>query len=235
MLESLKEQVYAANMALFDSQLVTLTWGNVSGIDPTTNHVVIKPSGVPYEKLQPSDMVVVDLSGKVIEGELNPSSDTPTHVFLYRQWQDIGGIVHTHSKWAVSFAQAGLSIPVYGTTHADTFYGEVPVARSLTQNEVETAYELNTGKTIVENFEDEARDHLAVPGILTNDHGPFTWGQDAMAAVNHAIALEAIAEMAYRTQMLNGGDNQLPSFLLDKHYYRKHGENAYYGQRRHSV
>lgn len=231
MLEELKKQVYEANMALFNSNLVTLTWGNVSARDPETNYFVIKPSGVPYEKLQPSDMVVLNLNGEVIEGELSPSSDTPTHAYLYRSWEEINGIVHTHSKWAVSFAQAGLSIPVYGTTHADTFYGSVPVARTLTKEEVETEYELNTGKTIVEHFTNESLEPLALPGVLTNDHGPFTWGKSAEEAVKNAIALEAIADMAYHTQQLNAGDNKIPKYLLDKHYFRKHGKNAYYGQK----
>jgi len=231
MLEALKEKVYNANMELYHSNLVTLTWGNVSERDPETNYFVIKPSGIPYEKLKQSDMVVVDSAGEVIEGQFNPSSDTPTHAYLYREWKDINGIVHTHSKWAVAFAQAGLSIPVYGTTHADTFYGAVPVARSLTKEEVETTYELNTGKTIVEHFNEEALDHLAIPGVLTNDHGPFTWGENAMDAVKKAIALEAIAEMAYHTQKLNSEDNLIPQYLLDKHYFRKHGKDAYYGQK----
>ena len=187
-----------------------------------------------YNDLKPEDMVVVSLDGHVVEGNLNPSTDTPTHAFLYRHWTDLGGIVHTHSKWAVAFAQAGIPVPAAGTTHADTFYGDVPVARRLTKNEVDSEYELNTGKSIVRAFESEDIDPMAVPGVLTNDHGPFTWGKDAMDAVHNAIVLDVVAEIDYHTMSLNPSqDIHVPQYLLDRHYYRKHGVNAYYGQNTH--
>ena len=231
MLENLKKVVYEANMSLPANNLVTLTWGNVSQIDREKGLFVIKPSGVDYKTLRPEDMVVVDLDGHVVEGDMNPSSDTPTHAFLYRHWHDLGGIVHTHSKWAVAFAQAGIPVPAAGTTHADTFYGDVPVADRLTQAEVADDYELNTGKSIVRVFERENLDPMAIPGVLTNDHGPFTWGKDAMDAVHNAIVLDVVADMDYHTMQLNPAqDIHVPQYLLDKHYYRKHGANAYYGQ-----
>lgn len=234
MLEDLKKEVYEANMALPANNLVTLTWGNVSQVDREKGVFVIKPSGVDYNDLKPEDMVVVSLDGHVVEGNLNPSTDTPTHAFLYRHWTDLGGIVHTHSKWAVAFAQAGIPVPAAGTTHADTFYGDVPVARRLTKNEVESEYELNTGKSIVRAFESEDIDPMAVPGVLTNDHGPFTWGKDAMDAVHNAIVLDVVAEIDYHTMSLNPSqDIHVPQYLLDRHYYRKHGVNAYYGQNTH--
>lgn len=234
MLEDLKKEVYEANMALPANNLVTLTWGNVSQVDREKGVFVIKPSGVDYNDLKPEDMVVVSLDGHVVEGDLNPSTDTPTHAFLYRHWTDLGGIVHTHSKWAVAFAQAGIPVPAAGTTHADTFYGDVPVARRLTKNEVDSEYELNTGKSIVRAFESENIDPMAVPGVLTNDHGPFTWGKDAMDAVHNAIVLDVVAEIDYHTMSLNPSqDIHVPQYLLDRHYYRKHGENAYYGQNTH--
>ncbi|MFP1609163.1 L-ribulose-5-phosphate 4-epimerase [Leuconostoc suionicum] len=234
MLEDLKKEVYEANMALPANNLVTLTWGNVSQVDREKGVFVIKPSGVDYNDLKPEDMVVVSLDGHVVEGDLNPSTDTPTHAFLYRHWTDLGGIVHTHSKWAVAFAQAGIPVPAAGTTHADTFYGDVPVARRLTKNEVDSEYELNTGKSIVHAFESEDIDPKAVPGVLTNDHGPFTWGKDAMDAVHNAIVLDVVAEIDYHTMNLNPSqDIHVPQYLLDRHYYRKHGENAYYGQNTH--
>ncbi|MDC2805331.1 L-ribulose-5-phosphate 4-epimerase [Leuconostoc suionicum] len=234
MLEDLKKEVYEANMALPANNLVTLTWGNVSQVDREKGVFVIKPSGVDYNDLKPEDMVVVSLDGHVVEGNLNPSTDTPTHAFLYRHWTDLGGIVHTHSKWAVAFAQAGIPVPAAGTTHADTFYGDVPVARRLTKNEVDSEYELNTGKSIVRAFESENIDPMAVPGVLTNDHGPFTWGKDAMDAVHNAIVLDVVAEIDYHTMSLNPSqDIHVPQYLLDRHYYRKHGENAYYGQNTH--
>lgn len=230
MLEDLKKEVYEANMALPANNLVTLTWGNVSQVDREKGVFVIKPSGVDYNDLKPEDMVVVSLDGHVVEGNLNPSTDTPTHAFLYRHWTDLGGIVHTHSKWAVAFAQAGIPVPAAGTTHADTFYGDVPVARRLTKNEVDSEYELNTGKSIVRAFESEDIDPMAVPGVLTNDHGPFTWGKDAMDAVHNAIVLDVVAEIDYHTMSLNPSqDIHVPQYLLDRHYYRKHGVNAYYG------
>lgn len=234
MLEDLKKEVYEANMALPANNLVTLTWGNVSQVDREKGVFVIKPSGVDYNDLKPEDMVVVSLDGHVVEGNLNPSTDTPTHAFLYRHWTDLGGIVHTHSKWAVAFAQAGIPVPAAGTTHADTFYGDVPVARRLTKNEVDSEYELNTGKSIVRAFESENIDPTAVPGVLTNDHGPFTWGKDAMDAVHNAIVLDVVAEIDYHTMSLNPSqDIHVPQYLLDRHYYRKHGVNAYYGQNTH--
>ncbi|MGR8823849.1 L-ribulose-5-phosphate 4-epimerase [Leuconostoc mesenteroides] len=234
MLENLKKEVYEANMALPANNLVTLTWGNVSQVDREKGVFVIKPSGVDYNDLKPEDMVVVSLDGHVVEGNLNPSTDTPTHAFLYRHWTDLGGIVHTHSKWAVAFAQAGIPVPAAGTTHADTFYGDVPVARRLTKNEVDSEYELNTGKSIVRAFESEDIDPMAVPGVLTNDHGPFTWGKDAMDAVHNAIVLDVVAEIDYHTMSLNPSqDIHVPQYLLDRHYYRKHGVNAYYGQNTH--
>ncbi|ADG40193.1 L-ribulose-5-phosphate 4-epimerase [Leuconostoc kimchii IMSNU 11154] len=231
MLEDLKQQVYEANLALPANNLVTLTWGNVSQIDRESGLFVIKPSGVDYDKLTAQDMVVVDLEGHVVEGDLNPSSDTPTHAFLYQHWDQLGGIVHTHSKWAVAFAQAGIAVPAAGTTHADTFYGDVPVADRLTQDEVDGAYELNTGKSIVSVFDREGIDPLAVPGVLTNDHGPFTWGKDAMDAVHNAIVLDVVSEMDFHTMQLNPSqDIHVPQYLLDRHYFRKHGKHAYYGQ-----
>ncbi|WP_273716339.1 L-ribulose-5-phosphate 4-epimerase [Leuconostoc mesenteroides] len=234
MLEDLKKEVYEANMALPANNLVTLTWGNVSQVDREKGVFVIKPSGVDYNDLKPEDMVVVSLDGHVVEVNLNPSTDTPTHAFLYRHWTDLGGIVHTHSKWAVAFAQAGIPVPAAGTTHADTFYGDVPVARRLTKNEVDSEYELNTGKSIVRAFESEDIDPIAVPGVLTNDHGPFTWGKDAMDAVHNAIVLDVVAEIDYHTMSLNPSqDIHVPQYLLDRHYYRKHGVNAYYGQNTH--
>ena len=234
MLEDLKKEVDEANMALPANNLVTLTWGNVSQVDREKGVFVIKPSGVDYNDLNPEDMVVVSLDGHVVEGNLNPSTDTPTHAFLYRHWTDLGGIVHTHSKWAVAFAQAGIPVPAAGTTHVDTFYGDVPVARRLTKNEVDSEYELNTGKSIVRAFESEDIDPTAVPGVLTNDHGPFTWGKDAMDAVHNAIVLDVVAEIDYHTMSLNPSqDIHVPQYLLDRHYYRKHGVNAYYGQNTH--
>lgn len=238
MLESLKDEVYEANMDLPKHGLVTFTWGNASGLDRERGLFVIKPSGVDYDELKPSDLVVCDLDGNVVEGNLNPSSDTPTHAYLYRAWGDrIGGVVHTHSSWAVSWAQAGRSIPSYGTTHADYFYGEIPCMRGLTEEEIEEAYEANTGKVIVEGFAGEngaaAIDPVAVPGVLVRNHGPFSWGKDAAAAVYHAVVLEEVAKMAAHTEMINPQAGEAPQYLLDKHYLRKHGPNAYYGQGNH--
>ena len=239
MLESLKDEVYEANMDLPKHGLVTFTWGNASGLDRERGLFVIKPSGVDYDKLKPADLVVCDLDGNVVEGALNPSSDTPTHAYLYRTWGDrVGGVVHTHSSWAVSWAQAGRSIPSYGTTHADCFYGEIPCMRGLTEEEIEEAYEANTGKVIVEGFAGEpgvfsAIDPVAVPGCLVRNHGPFTWGKDAAAAVYHAVVLEEVAKMAAHTEMINPHAGEAPQYLLDKHYLRKHGPNAYYGQGNH--
>ncbi|WP_416336000.1 L-ribulose-5-phosphate 4-epimerase [Candidatus Collinsella stercoripullorum] len=231
MLKELREKVYEANMDLPKHGLVVFTWGNASEFDRESGLFVIKPSGVDYDKLSPESMVVCDLDGKVVDGDLNPSSDTPTHAYLYREWGDkIGGVVHTHSAWAVSWAQAGRDIPAYGTTHADYFYGPIPCMRGLTEEEIEEAYELNTGKVIVEGFAERDIDLVAVPAVLVRNHGPFTWGKDADAAVYHAVVLDEVAKMAARTEMLQDGVAPAPQYLQDKHYLRKHGPNAYYGQ-----
>lgn len=233
MLEDLKKKVYHANMRLVDEGLVVLTWGNVSGRDPETGFFVIKPSGVPYGMLKPRDMVVMNLEGHVVEGQCRPSSDTPTHLELYRAFPTVGGIVHTHSIEATAWAQAQREIPCYGTTHADQFHGAVPLTRYLTEAEVKEAYELNTGKVIVEHFKD--RDPLERPGVLVPGHGPFAWGKDAMKAVDNAVALEAIARLARLTEQLRGAPEavktELPAYVGEKHYQRKHGPNAYYGQK----
>ncbi|WEV56954.1 L-ribulose-5-phosphate 4-epimerase [Ligilactobacillus acidipiscis] len=231
MLEELKQEVYKANMQLPKLDLVTFTWGNVSGIDRDKGLFVIKPSGVDYDKLTPDDMVVVDLNGNVVEGKLNPSSDTPTHTVLYNKFPNIGGIVHTHSPWAVAFASAGVDVPALNTTHADTFYGPVPVSDPLSKEEIEDAYEENTGKVIVRTFEERGIDEEAVPAVLVNQHGPFTWGVTPDKAVYNAKVLEVAAEMDYHALQLAGHEQiGVPQYLLDKHYYRKHGKNAYYGQ-----
>ena len=229
MLEKLKEIVYKQNMRLKESGLVVLTWGNVSGIDREKGLVVIKPSGVPYSEMKPEDMVVTDLNGKVVEGSLRPSSDLATHLELYKSFPHIGGVVHTHSTYAVAFAQAGRDLPPYGTTHADAFYGEVPCTRALSKEEIEEAYELNTGKVIVETFQD--KDYEAVPAVLTRNHGPFTWGNSPEKAVENAIVLEEVSKMALLSETLNPDIKPVDQHLLDKHYFRKHGKNAYYGQR----
>lgn len=230
MLEELKEIVYRANMDLPKYGLVTFTWGNVSGIDREKGLVVIKPSGVDYEKLSPSQMVVVSLDGEKVEGDLKPSSDTATHLELYKAFENIGGIVHTHSSYATSWAQAGRAIPCYGTTHADYIYGSVPCVRNLTKEEIEEAYEENTGHLIVKEFQENQIDPVAVPAALCKNHGPFTWGKDAFEAVHNAVVLEEVAKMAYRTEIINKDVKPAPLELQDKHYYRKHGKNAYYGQ-----
>ena len=229
MLEELKKAVYEANMLLPKHNLVTFTWGNVSQIDRETGYFAIKPSGVDYEKLTPDDMVIMDLEGNKIEGRYNPSSDTPTHLELYRAFPKIGGVVHTHSPWATSWAQAGRGIPCYGTTHADYMYGEIPCVRCLTKEEIDMAYEKNTGLLIVDYFKD--KDYEAVPAVLCKNHGPFTWGKDGHEAVHNAVVLEAVAKMAARCEMLNPQVKPAPQELQDKHYYRKHGVNAYYGQK----
>jgi len=229
MLEELKKKVYEANMDLVKNNLVILTWGNVSGIDREKGLVVIKPSGVSYDKMKSSDMVVVDLDGNVVEGNLNPSSDTMTHLELYKEFPNIGGVVHTHSTYATSWAQSGLSIPALGTTHADTFYGSIPCSVNLTKEEIENNYELNTGKLIVRSFKE--LDYEWVPAILINGHGPFAWGKDAFDAVHNAIILEEVAKMAFITKTINPKVNSISQNLLDKHYLRKHGKNAYYGQK----
>ena len=227
MLEELKKQVYDANMKLPYYGLVTFTWGNVSGIDKEKGLFVIKPSGVDYEKLTPEDMVVMDLEGNKIEGRFKPSSDTPTHLELYKAFPEIGGIVHTHSSYATSWAQAGRGIPCYGTTHADYIYGEVPCLRCLTQEEIEEAYEENTGHLIVNEFTRMGKEIMAVPAVLCKNHGPFAWGKDAMDAVHNAVVLEEVAKMAYRTETINPKVAPAPKELQDKHYFRKHGANAY--------
>lgn len=231
MLEALKKKVYEANMELPRHGLVTFTWGNVSGIDRESGLFVIKPSGVDYDKLTPEDMVVMDLEGNKIEGSYKPSSDTATHIELYKAFPEIGGIVHTHSSYATSWAQAGRSIPCYGTTHADYIYGEIPCLRCLTAEEIEDAYEENTGHLIVNEFARLQKDPMAVPAVLCKNHGPFAWGKDAEEAVHNAVVLEEVAKMAYRTETINPQVKAAPQELQDKHYYRKHGANAYYGQK----
>ena len=228
MLESLKLQVYEANMELPRRGLITYTWGNVSGIDRESGYFVIKPSGIDYDELKPEDMVVMDLEGNKIEGHLNPSSDTATHIELYKEYQEIGGIVHTHSPWATSWAQAGRSIPCYGTTHADYFYGDIPCARVLTPDEIEDNYEKNTGAVIIETLNEKNPMHI--PFMLCSNHGPFTWGKDASEAVHNAVVLEEVAKMASQTEMINKNSQKVPQSMQDKHFLRKHGPNAYYGQ-----
>lgn len=230
MLENLKKEVYEANLLLPHYDLITFTWGNVSGIDRETGYVVIKPSGVEYEEMTPEKMVVVDLEGEIIEGDLNPSSDTATHLELYKEFPDIGGIVHTHSPWAVSYAQAGMNIPAAGTTHADYFYGEIPVTREMKETEILKDYEKETGSVIIETFEKREINPNQVPGVLVNDHGPFTWGETPKEAVHNSVVLEQVAEMTYHSLQLNTNNIKMDQNLLDKHYLRKHGESAYYGQ-----
>jgi len=231
MLEGLKAQVFHANLLLPEYGLVTFTWGNVSGVDRESGQMVIKPSGVAYEEMQAEDMVIVVLeTGKVLEGELNPSSDTPTHLELYKAFPNIGGIVHTHSRWATIFAQAGRGIMALGTTHADYFYGEIPCTRQMTKDEILGEYEKHTGLVIKETF--QTQDPDAIPGVLVHSHGPFVWGKDPMEAVHNAVVLEEVAYMAYHTQMLAPGVPPMQQELLDKHYLRKHGANAYYGQKK---
>ena len=230
MLEELKQQVYEANMLLPKYGLVTFTWGNVSGIDRRSGLFVIKPSGVDYEKLTADDMVVMDLEGNKVEGDFNPSSDTPTHLELYKAFPEIGGVVHTHSSYATSFAQAGRDIPCYGTTHADYIYGPVPCLRCLTKGEIEDAYEANTGHLIVNEFIRRDLDVTAVPACLCKNHGPFIWGKDCHEAVHNAVVLEEVAKMAMWTELINPQVKPAPQELMDKHYYRKHGADAYYGQ-----
>ena len=231
MLEELKQKVYEANVELPRRGLVTYTWGNVSGIDREAGLFVIKPSGFEYEDLRPEDLVVMDLEGKKVEGSMNPSSDTKTHLVLYRSFPEIGGIVHTHSPYAVGWAQAGKDIPAFGTTHADYFYGPIPCARHLTQEELDEDYELNTGKIIVETFRERGIAPVSVPGVICRSHGPFTWGKDAAQAVYHAVVLEEVAKMALFTRMVEPTAEAAPQRYLDKHYMRKHGPNAYYGQK----
>lgn len=229
MLQQLKHDVMVANQELQRQGLVIYTWGNVSGIDRGRNLVVIKPSGVAYHELTPDKMVVLNLEGKVVEGSMRPSSDAPTHLELYRQFSKIGGVVHTHSTWATVWAQAARGIPCRGTTHADYFYGEIPATRALNPTEVANDYELNTGKVIVERF--ASLDPSQMPAVLVAEHGPFTWGNDAYEAVHNSVVLEQVAHMAFLTRQLAGHDRPLPEYLLDKHYLRKHGPGAYYGQK----
>ena len=230
MLEGLKEQVCEANLELFRRGVVIYTWGNVSGIDRVRELVVIKPSGLDYASMKPEDMVTVDLkSGETIEGKWNPSSDTKTHLELYRAFPCLGGITHTHSINAVAFAQAGLDIPALGTTHADYFYGAIPCTRELTQEEVEKAYEINTGKIIVECLKNREINPMAIPGVVVRNHGPFSWGKNAAESVYNAVVMDTIAEMDIKTLLLNPWAS-MSHYILDKHYMRKHGENAYYGQ-----
>ncbi|MBO6107265.1 MAG: L-ribulose-5-phosphate 4-epimerase [Stomatobaculum sp.] len=229
-MEALKKEVYEANMLLPKYELVTFTWGNVSGIDRESGLFVIKPSGVDYDKLTPDDMVVVDLDGKRVEGRYNPSSDTETHRILYKAFPNAGGIVHTHSPWATSWAQAGRGIPCYGTTHADYMYGTIPCVRNLTKEEIDEGYEMNTGVLIADYFKENGLDYEAVPAVLCKNHGPFTWGTDPHNAVHNAVVLEEVAKMAARCEMINPRVQPAPQVLQDKHYYRKHGANAYYGQ-----
>lgn len=229
MLEALKQTVFEANLLLPRHGLVTFTWGNVSGVDREQGLMVIKPSGVEYDDLRPEDMVVVDLeTGERVEGRLNPSSDTDTHLVLYRAFPHIGGVVHTHSRWATIYAQAGRSIPALGTTHGDYFYGEIPCTRKMTPDEIRGRYELETGNVIVETFRDKAPDDI--PAVLVHSHGPFCWGKDPLNAVHNAVVLEEIAFMAWHNQMMDPAVPVMQQELLDKHYLRKHGANAYYGQ-----
>ena len=230
MLEELKEKVFHANLELVKHGLVIFTWGNVSAIDRESGLVLIKPSGVSYDDMKAEDMVVVDLDGKVVEGRLKPSSDTPTHVVLYKAFPEIGGVVHTHSTYATAWAQAGCDIPNIGTTHADYFYGEIPSVRCLTKEEINSAYEENTGHLIVSEFKRMKKDVMAVPAVLCKNHGPFSWGKDAKEAIHNAVVLEEVAKMAYRTELIHPQVAPAPQELQDKHYFRKHGANAYYGQ-----
>lgn len=232
MLEELKEQVYEANMLLPKHNLVTFTWGNVSGIDRAKGLFVIKPSGVDYDEMKPTDMVVVDLDGKRVEGDLNPSSDTETHLIFYQKFPNIGGVVHTHSRWATLFAQAGRGVRAYGTTHADYYYGEIPCTRDMTEEEIKSAYEYNTGIVAVERFEKAHLNPDHIPAVLVKNHGPFCWGTDPFNAVHNAVVLEEVAMMAFHTEMLTPGVQAMQKTLLDKHFLRKHGANAYYGQKK---
>ena len=229
MLEKLKNEVYHANLALVDAGLVLYTWGNVSAFDESSRYVVIKPSGVDYDTMKPEDMVVVDLDGKTVEGQLNPSSDTPTHVELYKAFPGVKAVVHTHSKWATSFAQARVDIPCLGTTHADNFYGDIPCTRRMTEAEIKGEYEKETGTVIIDTFKERKIDPLSVCAVIVANHGPFSWGTSAMKAVENAAVMEYAAEMAYIAKGLNPKVD-MQQTLVDKHFLRKHGKNAYYGQ-----
>ena len=228
MLEQLKQHVFQANLDLVKHGLVIFTWGNVSAIDREKGLVVIKPSGVSYEKMKADDMVVVNLEGEIVEGSFKPSSDTPTHLVLYRKFKNIGGVVHTHSEWATSWAQAGKGIPAIGTTHADYFYGEIPCTRKMTSAEIKGEYEFETGNVIVERFAGLNPDQI--PGVLVNNHGPFSWGKNAGDAVHNAVVMEEVAKMTFRSLHLNP-ETSMDKSLLDKHFLRKHGKDAYYGQK----
>ncbi len=232
MLEELKQKVLEANLQLVKNKLVLFTWGNVSEIDRESGLIVIKPSGVSYDDMTAEDMVVVDLNGKVVEGALRPSSDTPTHIEFYKAFRNIGGVTHTHSTFATSWAQAGRAIPFYGTTHADYFYGDIPCARSLTQAEIEGEYEKNTGLAIIEKFREDHIDPMEVPGVLIKSHGVFAFGKDGGNSVYNATVIEEVAKMAYLTEQLNPTVVRADRFMMEKHYQRKHGKNAYYGQKK---
>ena len=232
MLEKLKERVCEQNLQLVKYGLVVLTWGNVSALSEDGKYVVIKPSGVSYDNMKAGDMVVTDRMGNIVEGDLRPSTDLATHLALYDAFPGIGGAVHTHSRYAVAAAQAGLDLPCYGTTHADYFYGAVPCARHLTKEELDEDYEKNTGKVIIETFTNRGIDLVAVPGVICHSHGPFTWGKDAAQAVYHAVVLEEVAKMALLTRQVDPSAAPAPQYLQDKHYMRKHGPNAYYGQKK---
>ena len=232
MLEQLKEEVFQANLELPERGLIKYTWGNVSAVDREKGLFVIKPSGVGYDDMQASDMVVCDFEGNVIEGDLNPSSDMPTHAVLYKEFPEIGAVVHTHSTWATIWAQAGLDVPAMGTTHADTFYGTVPCARFLTQAEIDRGYEEETGRAIVETFRERGIKPMEVPGVLLHGHGPFTWAKDAKGAVLNAVVLDEVCKTNLFARQLNAFAEELPQRILDKHYLRKHGEHAYYGQKK---
>jgi len=231
MLEQLKEQVCRANLLLPRYHLVTFTWGNVSAVDRERGLAVIKPSGVDYDTMTPEDMVVVDLDGRVVEGKWRPSSDTPTHVELYKAFPECGGIVHTHSRWATTFAQAGRDIPAMGTTQGDYFYGAIPCTRPMTTEEIQGAYEKETGAVIIETFRRREIDPAQVPGVVVFSHGPFAWGKDALEAVHNAVVMEEVAFMDWHAMMISPDRGPMQQALLDKHYLRKHGKNAYYGQR----
>ena len=232
MLEQLKEEVFQANLELPERGLIKYTWGNVSAVDREKGLFVIKPSGVGYDDMKASDMVVCDFDRNVIEGDLNPSSDMPTHAVLYKEFPEIGAVVHTHSTWATIWAQAGLDVPAMGTTHADTFYGTVPCARFLTQAEIDRGYEEETGNAIVETFRERGIKPMEVPGVLLHGHGPFTWAKDAKGAVLNAVVLDEVCKTNLFARQLNAFAEELPQRILDKHYLRKHGENAYYGQKK---
>ncbi len=232
MLEELKQKVLRANLQLVKNKLVLFTWGNVSEIDRETKLIVIKPSGVSYDEMKAEDMVVVDLNGKVVEGDLRPSSDTPTHIEFYKAFPNVGGVTHTHSTFATAWAQAGRDIPFYGTTHADYFYGDIPCARSLTQEEIEGEYEKNTGLVIIDRFKKGKIDPMEVPGVLIKSHGVFAFGKDGDNSVYNATVLEEVAKMAFLTEQINPDVPRADKFMMEKHYQRKHGKNAYYGQKK---